>query len=159
MFYQNRKGKTDKRRHERVFALRISGRDMTGKRWGCRVALDGRAVSGGMFHVLGSTWHPSFPDSMKNLFRRPWWRVWEDFWAWVGIIWLSRSSAAASLRLTLTKISDMYNIAVQIYIGKTIFTYTAKVDLVLCTQQQRVNDRNLKSVSEKWHICMKDKQI
>ena len=74
----------------------------------------------------------------------------------------------------------MYNIAVQIYIGKTIFTYTAKVDLVLiyigtmilrkCAQQQRVNDQNLKSASEKWHlkyaekrvflfICMKDKQI
>ncbi len=58
---------------------RFLGRDMTGKRWGCRVALDGRAVSGGMFHVLGSTWHPSYTDSMKNLFLRPWWRVWEDF--------------------------------------------------------------------------------
>ena len=42
-------------------------------------------------------------------------------------------------------------ILIQIYLDTTILTRTAKVDLVLCTQQLGVNDQNLKSVSENWH--------
>ena len=68
-------------------------------------------------------------------------------------LWSSRSSAAALLWLTLTKISNMYNIPIQIYIGKTIFTYSAKVDLVLCTQQQRTCEQpKFKKCVRKWRI-------
>ena len=77
MLYQNMKTRTDfqaKRNDDR-----FSGHDTTSNRWGSRVVLDGWAVSGGMFHVSSSTWHPSYTDSSKNLFRRPWWRVCADF--------------------------------------------------------------------------------
>ncbi len=73
---------------------RFLGRDMTGKKWDCHVALQCRVVCSMCWVVHG----------MKNLFRRPWWRGWEDSWAWVGIIWLSRSSAATLLRLTPQKL-------------------------------------------------------
>ena len=42
-------------------------------------------------------------------------------------------------------------ILIQIYLDATILTRTMKVDLVLCTQRQGVNDQKLKSVSENWH--------